>query len=277
MQVLVLAAQNAVEYRYLGVATSGSTLFCQIGGSIGVSIFGAIFANQLAHNLSADLPPGATIPVASDPATLAQLPSAVHTAYITAVTEALQPVFLTAAAVAVVAFALTWLLREVPLKTTSQAPDVGDGFHAARDDNAFRELERALTLLAGREQRWTVYERLATRAELDLPPPELWLLARLGERRPLTKAELVEQLGDDPARIHNALGLLERRSLARTAEDGAVALTTSGLEDYERLVEARCAGLRELLDGWEPERHAELRELIDRLARDLVREMPAPA
>jgi Na+/melibiose symporter-like transporter len=44
LQVLVLAAQNAVDYKYLGVASSGSTLFRQIGGSIGVSLFGAIFA-----------------------------------------------------------------------------------------------------------------------------------------------------------------------------------------------------------------------------------------
>jgi hypothetical protein len=43
MQVLVLAAQNAVDYRLLGVATSGATLFRQVGGSIGVSVFGAIF------------------------------------------------------------------------------------------------------------------------------------------------------------------------------------------------------------------------------------------
>ena len=49
MQVLVLAAQNAVPYEQLGVATSGSTLFRQVGGSIGVSVFGAIFANQLAE------------------------------------------------------------------------------------------------------------------------------------------------------------------------------------------------------------------------------------
>ena len=48
MQVLVLAAQNSVPYEQLGVATSGSTLFRQVGGSIGVSVFGAIFANQLA-------------------------------------------------------------------------------------------------------------------------------------------------------------------------------------------------------------------------------------
>jgi hypothetical protein len=41
MQVLVLAAQNAVPYEMLGVATSGSTLFRQIGGAVGVAIFGA--------------------------------------------------------------------------------------------------------------------------------------------------------------------------------------------------------------------------------------------
>ena len=47
MQVLVLAVQNAVDYRNMGVATSGSLLFRQIGGSIGIAIFGAIFANRL--------------------------------------------------------------------------------------------------------------------------------------------------------------------------------------------------------------------------------------
>jgi len=47
MQVLVLAVQNAVDYRELGVATSGATLFRGIGGSIGVALFGAIFAAGL--------------------------------------------------------------------------------------------------------------------------------------------------------------------------------------------------------------------------------------
>jgi Major Facilitator Superfamily len=58
MQVLVLAAQNAVDYQYLGVVSSGATLFRQIGGSIGVSVFGAIFADQLARNLAGKLPAG---------------------------------------------------------------------------------------------------------------------------------------------------------------------------------------------------------------------------
>src|SRR5262249_34913556 len=189
-QVLVLAAQNAVDYEYLGVASSGSTLFRQIGGSIGVAVFGAIFANQLAANLAATFPRGAGAPAAPSPAVLRRLPPLLPAAYPTAVTHALHPVFLAAAGAAVLAFALTWLLREVPLRTTTQAPDVGEGFKAARDDDAFRELERALSLLARRDHRWELYERLARRSDVDLEPPALWMLARLGERPPLTRPEL---------------------------------------------------------------------------------------
>jgi hypothetical protein len=39
--------------------------------------------------------------------------------YVTAVAVALHPVFLTAAAVMVVAFGLSWLLRDVPLRETA--------------------------------------------------------------------------------------------------------------------------------------------------------------
>jgi EmrB/QacA subfamily drug resistance transporter len=276
IQVLVLAAQNAVDYKLLGVASSGSTLFRQIGGSIGVAIFGAIFANQLAHNLATRLPPGAHVPASPNPAALKQLPPAAHTAYITAVTDALHPVFLAAAGGAVLAFLLTWLLREVPLRATTQAPNLGEGFQAARDDNALREIERALSLLAGREQRWHLYERLASRAAVELAPPELWLLARLGERTPLTQEQLSEQLRIDPDKIAEALEQLQQRSLVQ--RDGSViALTALGRDDYELLVAARCAGLRELLAGWRPDQEAELQGLVDRLGRDLVSDIPRPA
>jgi EmrB/QacA subfamily drug resistance transporter len=277
MQVLVLAAQNADYYKYLGVASSGSTLFRQIGGAIGVSIFGAIFANQLAHNLARELPAGVHVPRAADPAALKRLPPALHDAYATAITDALHTVFFAAAGIAVLAFFLTWLLREVPLKATAQAPDVGDGFHAARDDNALRELQRALSLLAGRDQRWDLYQGIAARAGLDLAPPELWLLARLGERPPLTQRQLTEQLQDDAHPIGEALEQLRKRSLVHSGDDGAIALTTSGREDYGRLVAAKCAGLRELLAGWDPDRHAEVQQLVDELGRDLVSEIPTPA
>jgi EmrB/QacA subfamily drug resistance transporter len=278
IQVLVLAAQNAVDYKYLGVASSGSTLFRQIGGSIGVSVFGAIFANQLASNLAGKLPPGAHVPSsAANPAVVKQLPAAVRDPFVTAITNALTMVFLVAAGIAVLAFLLTWLLPELPLKTTAAAPDPGDGLHPARDDDALREIERALSRLAAREQRWQLYERLAGRAGLDLAPPELWLLARLGERTPLSEADLGEQLPVDPLQIAAALDELDKRSLVQRRDGGPIELTKSGREDYERIVTARRDGLRELLSGWDPDEHPQLRELIDKLGRDLVSEIPAPA
>jgi EmrB/QacA subfamily drug resistance transporter len=128
MQVLVLAVQNAVEYRYLGVATSGSTLFRQVGGSIGVAIFGAIFTNRLAHELATRLPRGARVPAATNPATVRNLPPAVHTAFVDAFAAALRPVFAAAAGIAFLGFLLAWLLQDVPLRRTS---GLGEGAAAA--------------------------------------------------------------------------------------------------------------------------------------------------
>ena len=121
MQVLVLAVQNAVEFRVMGVATSGSILFRQVGGSIGLAIFGAIFSNSLHSKLAAYLPPGAHVPKTVSPAVIKRLPPKLHDAYAHAVAASLHPVFVTAAVLSIVAFVLTWLLREIPLRTTSRA------------------------------------------------------------------------------------------------------------------------------------------------------------
>jgi EmrB/QacA subfamily drug resistance transporter len=123
MQVLVLAVQNAVDYRNMGVATSGSLLFRQIGGSIGIAIFGAIFANRLRGNLLSELPSGARLPKTVSPAVVRNLPPAVHDAYVHAVAVSLHPVFVVAAIVSVFSFFLTWLLREVPLRDATRPLD----------------------------------------------------------------------------------------------------------------------------------------------------------
>ncbi len=120
MQVLVLAAQNAVDHRLLGVATSGVTMFRGIGGSIGVAAFGAIFANRLGSELAARFPNGVHIPAAANPEVVKHLPAAIRRPYIEAFAAALQPVFLTATGIIFVAFVLTWLLREQPLRTTTR-------------------------------------------------------------------------------------------------------------------------------------------------------------
>jgi EmrB/QacA subfamily drug resistance transporter len=264
MQVLVLAAQNAVPYELLGVATSGSTLFRQIGGSIGVSLFGAIFANRLAFHLASALPPGAKVPGAANPEAVRHLPFLVRSAYVQSFSVSLRPVFEVAAAISAVAFVLTWFLREVPLRQSAAAEGVAESFAMPREAESLPELERIVATLARRENRWRVYELLAERAEVDLPAGELWLLVRLGEG---TDVDL-----DDPALAAAHASLCERG----LAEDGG--LRADGEVVYERVVVARRTGLAELLDGWEPEQHDEVRGMLDRLARQLVGEIPpAPA
>ena len=55
MQVLVVAVQNSVDYKELGVATSASTFFRMIGGSFGTAVFGAIYAIVFNHSFAASL------------------------------------------------------------------------------------------------------------------------------------------------------------------------------------------------------------------------------
>ena len=130
MQVLVLVAQNAVDYRNIGVATSGSTLFRQIGGSIGVAAFGAIFANRLGHELASRLPSGFDAPKSVNPTLVRNLPPAIHKPYIEGLAASLHPVFLMATGIAFLAFVLSWMLREVPLREKTRFEAAGDAIPA---------------------------------------------------------------------------------------------------------------------------------------------------
>jgi EmrB/QacA subfamily drug resistance transporter len=121
MQVLILAVQNDAPYEDLGVATAGATLFRSIGGSLGTAALGAIFTHRLIAELGARIPPGAGAVAHSgsvNPAAVAALPAPIRTAYLDGFSAALGTVFLAAACVALFAFALTWMLPEVPLRTT---------------------------------------------------------------------------------------------------------------------------------------------------------------
>jgi len=121
MQVLILAVQNDAAYEDLGAATAGATLFRSIGGSLGTAVLGAVFTNRLTAELADRLPGSAGDLAGSgslDPVAVGRLPAEVRTGYIESFTHALSVVFTVSASVAVLAFALTWLIREVPLRTT---------------------------------------------------------------------------------------------------------------------------------------------------------------
>ena len=119
MQVLVLAVQNAMPAQMYGVATSGVTLFRSIGGSIGVALFGAVFTHVLQSNLQQLLPEGAVLPPGMNPVAVQHLPADIRLDYLDAFGAAIHAAFLMAAGIMAVAFVLSWLLKEAPLKTAT--------------------------------------------------------------------------------------------------------------------------------------------------------------
>jgi EmrB/QacA subfamily drug resistance transporter len=123
MQTIVTAVQNAVEYRDLGAATSATTFFRQMGGTIGAAIFGAILANRLALHLTEQLGPAA-VAAPDDGAintnnlqAIQALPEPIKTSVLTAYTQALDDVFLVGVPVVALAFVVALFLKEVPLRT----------------------------------------------------------------------------------------------------------------------------------------------------------------
>jgi hypothetical protein len=126
MQVLILAAQNAVEPADLGVTTSASTFFRQMGGSFGVAIFGAIMTStvttQLTRLLPPDLPqtgdPNALNGLLNSPEQIRALPPAIGDAVIEALAQGVHSVFLWAVPVLVVGFIVAWFIPALPLRET---------------------------------------------------------------------------------------------------------------------------------------------------------------
>jgi DNA-binding MarR family transcriptional regulator len=251
-------------------------MFRSIGGSIGVSLFGAIFTNRLHTELAERLSPSAHIPSTTSPATIHALPAGVRDSYIHALTAALSPVFLVAAVISSVAFILALLLPDIPLRRTSGAEGIGGALASPRAGDSERELERVLSVIARREERWRAYEELAAKARIDLPPTELWSLARLAEQAPASRQTIAAATGVDEGRLERALEGLCRRGLVAPV-DGAYDLTPAGQRVFDAIVTVKRATLEELVRDWSPEDHAQLAPMLDRLARSLASEMPTPA
>ncbi|QKW33801.1 DHA2 family efflux MFS transporter permease subunit [Actinomadura sp. NAK00032] len=275
LQVLVIAVQNAVSYQDLGSATSGVTFFRQIGGSFGVAVFGSIFSNQLATHvgdLARVLPPGFDpAAVQGNPQLLDRFPGEVKQAVLHAYAQSIDSVFLWAVPVAAAAFVLTWFLREVPLRATSQTHDYGEGFGAAPTVRSSRhEIERALSELMRKDPKAAeLYDRLALLCGVDLPAGSVWALCRIAKDGTVGRQELADRAG---VTMEHGRPYVDRLVAAGYVErsDTTLAITTSGQAVAERLFAARRAGLARHVDGWAPEEHPELADLLTRLAHASV-------
>jgi len=151
MQVLVIAVQNAVEYKDLGVATSGTILFRLVGGSVGTAVLGAIFAARLAVELDTVLPAGTgRIPGAGvSPSAIAALPPPERALYAGAFADSLATIFLVATMIGFAGWLLVWLLPERRLRETIAASsreaighEMGETFVMPEEDRELIESMR---------------------------------------------------------------------------------------------------------------------------------------
>ena len=126
MQMVSLIAQNSVQQKDMGVASSARMFFQQIGGSLGVAAFGAIFARRLTSSLAAAAGSGVHISASGgqlDPATVDSLPARVKHDVFFAIAHAIQGVFIWALPAAVLIFVLAWFIKEVPLRGRTPAAE----------------------------------------------------------------------------------------------------------------------------------------------------------
>jgi EmrB/QacA subfamily drug resistance transporter len=143
MQTIVIALQNSVDFKDMGVATSSNTFFRSLGSVFGTALFGAILTNRLGHylivgrdELAASNPTAALSFNESDiekikqnTSAIAQLPPEAQTTALDAFVNSFQVVFLMAAPITALGFLLALFLRETPLRTNKD-------YAAAREEAA---------------------------------------------------------------------------------------------------------------------------------------------
>ncbi|MEV6687495.1 MDR family MFS transporter [Streptomyces sp. NPDC051130] len=136
MQITMLVAQNSVDMKDMGVASSSATLFRTLGGSFGVALMGSLFTSQVTDTMTDRLGPAAAAKAGSaqlDAASLAKLPAVMREAYQHAVAAGTHSAFLLGAAIAVLGFLAAWFVKEVPLRGAGPAAaGAGEGGKAAQ-------------------------------------------------------------------------------------------------------------------------------------------------
>jgi EmrB/QacA subfamily drug resistance transporter len=143
MQTIVIALQNSVDFKDMGVATSSNTFFRSLGSVFGTALFGSILTNRVTHYLQSGFGELAvTNPAAaasfdsakleqlsSNTSVLKELPLVVQNTALDAFVNSFHIVFLAAAPVTALGIVLALMLREAPLRTNKD-------YAAAREDAA---------------------------------------------------------------------------------------------------------------------------------------------
>ena len=261
MQVLVIAVQNAVDYKDLGVATSGATLFRLIGGSLGTAVLGAIFSSRLATSRSL-------------------------MSYPDAFTLSVHTVFFVAFLVSAVGAVMIWLMPERPLRATIAATardtgsEAGEAFARPSDEGSVRaQLASAFQSMADRDVQRSHIAMIVARAGETITPLAAWLLVQMERSPDRDPVDIAHTRDIPPNRAIDAIDeLIRRRLVAATARDGRrLLLTAEGCDVLEKLVLARREHLEDLLADWNPAQHPDAAEFLRHAVRESIPDVRRPA
>ena len=131
MQTILIALQNDVEFKDMGIATSSNTFFRSLGGAFGTAIFGTIFSNRIAYYLEENLTklqqsnpkalegfsPDNIEAITVNTSIISTLPINLQEVVLGSFAQTFKVVFLAAVPVTFIGFLLSFLLREKPLKS----------------------------------------------------------------------------------------------------------------------------------------------------------------
>ncbi|ADD42005.1 drug resistance transporter, EmrB/QacA subfamily [Stackebrandtia nassauensis DSM 44728] len=281
MQVLTIAVQNTVPYHEMGAATSGVTFFRTLGSAFGTAIFGTLYSNDLSSRLADAYrqTPGVNPEAVASPEALHKLPDDTIRPIVDAYADTVDYVFFWVVPVAILGFAVSWFLKEVPLRDSARASvvDLGEGF-AAPDGSANRErLARSLAKVIRREHPDLGRQVLAESGS-TLPPERAWALTQIYVRTRVSGAATLAGM----ARAHRLPPEVLLPTFDACVEAGLIAvdgdrmrLTEAGEAEMTTLVAALRRWLDTHLDDWDitdPVDRAALDRAVDELAHRMIEE-----
>jgi MFS family permease len=134
MQTMVIALQNSIDFKDMGVATTSNTFFRSLGSVFGAAVFGSILTNRLDHYLKQDFAqlassnpaavqgfdPNVLQSVTSNTSVLSTLPAVIQNTVLQSFVNSFHVVFMVAAPVTAVGFLVAVMLHEKPLRTSEQ-------------------------------------------------------------------------------------------------------------------------------------------------------------
>ncbi|MES2155297.1 MAG: MFS transporter [bacterium] len=128
MQVIVVAVQNVLEPRQLGIGTSANTFMRQIGGVVGIGLFGAYYASRIIALIPKALAAAAGDPTVDltpiksgfrvGPEAVHQYHEPLHSIVTGGFADTIAHIFLFAAPVMLLGWVAVFFLKEIPLRQT---------------------------------------------------------------------------------------------------------------------------------------------------------------